>query len=219
MGLDAIEAIHVDWQSGAPVPGQSTPAEVLRGMSLAPQSITAALIGTHSPIQIFSLQRAVNEYPEEPLQAVMPGLALQELWSTVGLAEIALSGMSIMVIATALVGMTAMIFGLLEVRRREMSILRSVGAGPAAVAGLLVMECLLMALCGIALGVLLLWIGLSIARPLIDAAFGLYLPPFSITSQDAIAAGAVVFAAAIAGCLPAWRAYRTSVADGMIIRS
>ena len=130
ISMEAIEAIHVDWQNGAQVPGQSTPAEAIRQMKLTPKAVTAALVGVESPLQTFALQRAINEYPEEPVMAVLPGVALQELWAIVGVAETALLGVSAMVVVTALIGMMATIFSSLNERRREMAIFRAMGPDP-----------------------------------------------------------------------------------------
>ncbi len=90
VSLEAIEAIHVDWQGGAQILGQSTPVEKIRQMTLTPKAVTAALIGVESPLRTFALQRAINTYREEPLLAILPGVALQELWGIVGVAERAL---------------------------------------------------------------------------------------------------------------------------------
>ena len=79
VSLEAIEAIHVDWSTGAKIPGQITPVEEIRQMDLSPKNITAALIGVNSKLQIFQLQRWINEYPEESLSSILPGVALQEL--------------------------------------------------------------------------------------------------------------------------------------------
>ena len=70
----------------------------------------------------------------------MPGAALQELWSLVGTAETALAAVSAMVVVTALLGMVTNVLATLNERRREMAILRSVGARPATILGLLVAE-------------------------------------------------------------------------------
>jgi putative ABC transport system permease protein len=110
ISMEAIEAIHVDWQGGAQVPGQSTPVNVIRGMNLTPRAVTAALVGVESPLQTFAMQRAINEYSEEPLLAILPGVAMQELWGIVGIAETALLAVSSMVVVTALIGMMATIF-------------------------------------------------------------------------------------------------------------
>lgn len=217
VGLEAIEAIHVDWRGGAQIPGRSTPADVLRGMDLTPRAVTAAMVGVTDRMQVFSLQRAINEYPEEPLLAVLPGVALQELWGLVGVAETALVAVSGMVVATALLGMAAMIFSGLNERRREMAILRSVGARPATVVGLLMLEAVLMAAAGAVLGIVLLYAALLVARPYVDAAFGLYLPVEAPSVREGLVVGAVVAAAALTSLLPALRAYRLSLADGMTV--
>ena len=124
VSMEAIEAIHVDWRSGTKIQGQTTPVETIRQMDLTPKAVTAALIGTTSPLRVFRLQRAINEYRQEPLLAILPGVALQELWQIVGIAETALIGVSAMVVVTALIGMMATLFSSLNERRREMAIFR-----------------------------------------------------------------------------------------------
>ena len=170
MSLEAIEAIHVDWQSGARIPGQSVSAEEVRKMDLKPKAITAALIGLKSKLATFRLQRAINEYREEPLSAILPGAALQELWGLVGTAETALKAVSAMVVATALLGMVTMILTTLNERRREMAILRSVGARPRTILGLLMAEAGVLTVAGIALGVILLYAALLVLQPYVDTA-------------------------------------------------
>ncbi len=217
--MEAIEAIHVDWQNGAQIPGQSTPVDVIRQMELTPKAVTAALIGVESPLQTFALQRQINEYPEEPLLAILPGVALQELWAIVGVAETALLGVSAMVVVTALIGMMATIFSSLNERRREMAIFRAMGARPSTIVGLLVLEAVLTAAAGAILGVLLLYCGLTIAQPMIDNAFGLWLPIEALSLRELWVLFGVVVAGAIVSLVPAVRAYRLSLADGMMVRT
>lgn len=219
VSMEAIEAIHVDWRSGAQIPGQVTPVDVIRQMELTPQAITAALVGVESPLQTFALQRAINEYRQEPLLAVLPGVALQELWGIVGIAETALLTVSAMVVVTALIGMMATIFSSLNERRREMAIFRAMGARPATILGLLVLEAMLMAALGALLGLALLYAGLSIAQPMIDSAFGLWLPVTAPSLQELWVILAVVGAGAIVSLVPALRAYRMSLADGMMVKT
>ncbi|WP_271879385.1 ABC transporter permease [Phaeobacter italicus] len=219
VSLEAIEAIHVDWRSGAKIPGQTTSAEVLRGMDLQPKAVTAVLLGVDSPLRTFALQRAINDYPHEPLLAILPGVALQELWGIVGIAETALLAVSAMVVVTALIGMMATIFSSLNERRREMAIFRAMGARPAVILALLVLEAVLMAACGAGVGLGLLYAGLSVAQPMVDSAFGLWLPIEAPTLRELWVMGAVVCAGAIVSTLPAIRAYRLSLADGMMVRT
>ncbi|MEO1550241.1 MAG: ABC transporter permease [Pseudomonadota bacterium] len=219
VSLAAIEAIHVDWRQGAKIPGQSTPAETLRQMDLSPQAVTAALIGTKSRLQVFGLQRAINQYPEEPLLAILPGVALGELWQIVGVAETALVGVSTMVVVTALIGMMATIFSSLAARRREMAIYRAMGARPATIFALLVVEAVVIAALGALLGLGLTYGGLFALQPWLDSTYGLFLPITAPGLRELAVLGAVVLAGAIVSLAPAFRAYALSLADGMIVRS
>lgn len=219
VSLRAIEAIHVDWQSGAQQTGASTPVEEIRKMDLEPKAITAALVGVSSPLRTFSLQRAINTYDEEPLLAILPGVALQELWGIVGIAETALLAVSAMVVVTALIGMMATIFSSLNERRREMAIFRAMGARPATILGLLVLEAMLMASIGAALGLAFLYAGLIVAQPIVDAAFGLWLPIEAPTLREVWVLITVIAASAIVSIIPALRAYQLSLADGMTVKT
>ncbi len=219
VSLEAIEAIHVDWQSGARVPGQEASADAVRKMDLTPKAITAALIGLKSRRATFKVQRAINDYSQEPLTAIIPGAALQELWGLVGTAETALGAVSAMVVVTALLGMVTMILTTLNERRREMAILRSVGARPRTVLGLLVAEAGLITAAGVVLGTALTYVGLIVAQPLIDRGWGLHIPISSPSEREWMMLGAILAGGLVAGLLPALRAYRMSLADGMTVRT
>ncbi len=219
VSMEAIEAIHVDWRSGAKVPGQSTPADVIREMELTPKAVTAALVGVASPLQTFTLQRAINEYSQEPLLAILPGVALQELWGIVGIAETALLAVSAMVVVTALIGMMATIFSSLNERRREMAIFRAMGARPITILSMLVLEAMVMAAVGALLGLAFLYLGLIIAQPILDSTFGLWLPIDAPSLREMWVIIGVIAAGAIVSMVPALRAYKMSVADGMMVKT
>ena len=217
VSLEAIEAIHIDWQGGGR--SQTTvSADEVRGMELQPKAITAALIGVDSRLQVFGLQRWVNEYREEPLLAILPGVALGELWGITGVAETALTAVSAMVVVTALLGMAAMIFSGLNERRREMAILRVVGARPWMIMALLTLEAALMCVAAVLFGIAMLYAGLYLARPYIDAAYGLYLEIGAPSGHEMTILGLVILAGILVSFAPAWRAYRLSLADGMQVR-
>lgn len=219
VGLAGIEAIHLDWQDGAPPqPGEETSAETARQQDLTPQTITAFMLGLKSKLGIFSVQREINAYRGEPLSAILPGAALQQLWSLLGLADKTLRVISVFVVIVGLLGMLTAILTGLDERRREMAILRSVGARPWHVFALLQLESLLLALTGAGLGMFALYLGQWLVTPLLAAHLGLWLPwhwpsAYEFTVLGLIAAGSVLL-----GALPAWRAYRNALADGLTIR-
>ena len=150
---------------------------------------------------------------------MLPGVALQELWGIVGIAETALLAVSAMVIVTALIGMMATIFSSLNERRREMAIFRAMGARPTTILGMLVLEAMLMAAVGALLGLGLLYIGLMIMQPILDSAFGLWLPIEAPSLREVWVLLGVIGASAIVSLVPALRAYRLSVADGMMVKT
>ncbi len=218
VSLNAIEAIHIGWESGAPQAGKQVSAEDARKMELHPEAITAFLVGVKNKIGIFQLQRAVNEYREEPLLAVLPGVALQELWSLIGVAEKALVAVSICVVLIGLVGMLTAILTSLNERRREIAILRSCGARPGHVFTLFIGEAVVVTVTGIALGIGLLYLVLLATQPIIESKFGLYVGISGLTPYDLTLLGIVFVAGALIGAVPAILAYRRSLADGLTLR-
>lgn len=216
--LEGIEAIHIDWESGVPIPSQQVSAEETLSLDLSPEVITAFLLGVKSKTGIFQLQRAINEYNREPLLAVLPGVALQELWNLMGVAERALLIISAFVVLSGLIGMLSSILSSLNERRREMAILRSVGARPWQIFTLLTSEAAFFTLIGCVLGVTLLYISLFIAQPFIEQEFGLFLSITPLSQYDLTLLGFVMFTGIFMGLFPAYRAYRNSLADGMTVK-
>ncbi|WP_281984819.1 ABC transporter permease [Azonexus hydrophilus] len=218
VGLAAIEAIHLDWIGGAPVPGFNIGAEVVQKFDLTPKSITAFLVGLHQRAEVFRIQRRINQFADEPLLAVMPGVALDQLWQTVGVVERALQAVSWLVLAVGLAGLMATMLAGLDQRRREMAILRAIGAGRRHILGLLLLESGLVSLLGCLLGLAAVSLFAAVGGDLL-AAFGLAALPLAVSVGEMKLLGAVLLCGLAVGVLPAWRAYRLSLADGLIPRS
>ena len=219
ISLAGMEALHIDWQNGMPARGAAQiSADQARAMDLQPKQITAFMLGLNSKIATFNLQREINEFRGEPLLAILPGVALQELWSLMGTAEKALFVVSLFVVLTGLIGMLTAILTSLNERRREMAILRSVGARPWHIASLLVLEAFALALAGVAFGVALLYLGIAGSQGFVQANYGLYLALNAPSSYEWKLLGGILAAAVAMGSVPAWRAYRQSLADGLSIR-
>ena len=215
VSLQAIEAIHLDWQGGAPMPGMAIPAEYVSKFDLTPKEITAALIGLKSRSGVFQMQRYVNNYKDEPLLAVLPGVALDELWSIVSVFEKTLLAVSALVVAVGFSGLlTAVLAGLGE-RRRELAILRSVGAGPQLVFMLLALEGILVVTLGALLGALSV-MGISLfAGPLLQARLGVSLTSAVLSEDVWLLLLVVIGSGALVSLIPGYRAYRLSLADGL----
>jgi len=218
VSLQAIEAIHIDWKSGAPIPGLSVSAERARSMKLTPKAITASLVGLKSKIATFKVQRYINDYAEEPLLAILPGVALSQLWNLIGIAENALLIVSVFVVVVGLFGMLTALLTSLNERRREMAILRSVGARPGHVFALIMGEAGVLTFLGVLSGLAFLYLLLIIGQPIINTQFGILLEISVLSQYEWMLLGAVLGAGFLVGSVPAYRAYRLSLSDGLSIR-
>ena len=215
VSLKALEAIHLDWVAGTPMPGGQIPADQARKFNLEPEEVTAALVGLKSRAAVFNVQRFVNFYEEEALIGVMPGVALGELWSVLGLGENALLAVSALVALVSVVSLMAVVLAGLNERRRELAVLRAVGAAPRHVLGLLTLEGVWVTCAGVALGVLLAHAGMALATPWLQQSLGIRLQLAAPLPSQLALAGAVLLAGLLASLGPAWRAYRLSLADGL----
>ena len=222
VSLAAIEAIHLGWETGAPVAGRAPDLAQRRALAarggLTPKAITAVLVGLKSRIATFAVQRAINEYPEEPLLAVLPGVALGDLWAVIGVGEQALLVVSACVVVVGLFGMLTALLTSLNERRRELAILRSVGARPAQVLALIMGEALFLTLLGILFGMALLYGLLAVAGPLIADRLGLVIGSGPVTGTEGLLLAMVLAAGVLVGLIAGYRAYRLSLADGLAIR-
>lgn len=219
VSLQAIEAIHLDWAGGAPLPGLSIPAEQARKFDLNPKQVTAVLVGLKSRVAVFAVQRWVADYEGEPLLAVLPGVALDELWQAVGIGERALLGMSALVALVSLAGLVAVVLAGLNERRRELAVLRAVGAAPRHVLWLLAAEGALVTTVGALAGAAAAALGVALAGPWVQQAFGITLRLSAPTATQWGLLAAVLAAGMLASLVPGWRAYRLSLADGLSPRS
>lgn len=218
IGLDAMEALHLDWQGGAHLPGMSIPAEYVKKFDLTPKTVTAVILGLKSRAAVFSVKRHVDNQRAEPLMAVLPGVALSQLWQVVGMGEKALLAVSALVVVVGLAGLVAVVLAGLNERRRELAVLRSVGAHPRDILALLTLEGLGLTLAGAGLGLTLLTVASLGLGPLIEARFGLSIAATVPTVEELYLLAGAIGVGLTASLLPGWRAYRLSLADGLTPR-
>lgn len=181
-------------------------------------SVSAVLVGLTAKPLALRLQREFNTYEGEPITALMPGLTLQQLWKSLNFFEKTLNGISMLVVLIGLIGMLTILLASLRERRREMAVLRAVGAGPGTIFGLLVLEALTVTVVATGLGLALLYalqLGLmGYIHSETGILFSLHLP----TAAEWYRMALVVVAGFILSLLPAWRAYRQSLSDGLTVK-
>jgi len=219
VSLDGITAIHIDWKGGTRVPGMVIDVDAVRKMDLTPRSITAFMVGLNSRLSAFRALREINNFRGEPLLAILPGVALHELWELMGTAESALGAVSILVVIGGLFGMLTMLLANLNERRREMAILRATGARPLHIGAMFLTEAILIAGVACVLGLFMVYMGMAILQPVIEAHLGLFIPIALPISREWFILSLVMGAAAVTGLVPALMAYRRSLADGMTVKN
>ncbi|MEM7111203.1 MAG: ABC transporter permease [Chloroflexota bacterium] len=217
VSLEGIEAIHVDWQGGARSPLQLS-AEQARRMDLQPKTITAFMIGLDNRLSTFRLQRQINEYDEEPLLAILPGATLAELWQTISAFEQVLLIISGFVLIAGLLGMLTTLLSTLNERRREMAVLRAVGAHPYHIILLFMLETFFIVLAGCLVGATVLYLVLFLIQPLLVQWYGINIAITLPDVQQWLLFTAVLLLSLFVSLIPGVIAYRRSLQDGLAIK-
>ncbi|MCW8128041.1 ABC transporter permease [Microbulbifer halophilus] len=195
ISLEGMEAIH----SNGPANDE-----------LIPESITAFMLGLDSPVTTFQLQRQIDEYRDEPLLAILPGVALSQLWQMLSTVENVLLLISAMVVLTSLLGLCIMLLTSMRERRREMALLRTIGAGPTQLFLLVQLEALLVVLLGMTVAFATLLGGLRLVEPVLAERYGIYLAESLVTGRTPVLLAGILAATLLVATIPALGAYLQS---------
>lgn len=230
--LEGIEAMHADESSGVVplvtpgaeppgvTPATPTVAASVRAAGVPDDfALTSFFVGTKNRFEALMVQREMNTDLVEPLTAVIPGVALGELWVTIGGAEAGLKVVSLFAVAIGLTGMLVALYSSLEARRREMAIFRAIGAGPKMIVSLLVLESAVLSVLGCAVGVAGVYAGLLLGQRPIEQRFGLHLAITPLGATEWMYVVIIVVSGVLIGFVPAYKAYRTSLVDGLSPRA
>ena len=217
VSLAGIEAIHVDWIDGSRS-GVQLDAEQALQFDLTPTSITAFMVGLKNRAQTFTIQREINDYRAEPVSAVLPGATLSQFWRTISPVEQVLFVISGFVLLAGLLGMLTTILSTLNERRREIAVLRAVGARGRHVVMLIVLETLLIVTAGCALGIGMLYGLIAVTRPVVARRYGVDLAATWLDSTQLSILGGVIGAALVVALIPGFIAYRRSIHDGLALK-
>ena len=210
VSLQGIEAIHVGWQQGTKMPGSSVAVDQLRNLELQPNTITAFMLGLTSKMATFRVQRDINNYRQEPLSAILPGVALSELWQMMGLLENTLRLISVLILVSALLGLSSMMLMSIRERQHEIHLLRVIGASPGFLFLLVELEAILMSIFSLALGSVGLFICLLLAEDFLVSEFGLNIDVNILSGDSLLFMLAVIGATATAAAVPSFMAYRNA---------
>lgn len=215
VSLQGIEAIHLGWQNGVQVSAFSPDADDPRLTELQPTQITAILLGLESPMAVFGLQRAINNYPSEPLTAILPAVALGELWQIIGTLENLLQVISILVLTASLLGLSTMLLSSLRERRRELALYRAIGAHPSFIIWLIELEGLAMVAMATLLGYLVVVLGFSLTQDWLSESYALVIDAWPSSTGTWLYIAGAILATALLILIPAFIAYRRSLGHAL----
>ncbi|MBK6957965.1 MAG: ABC transporter permease [Nitrosomonas sp.] len=219
ISLQGMEAIHLDWRDGVKIPGKKVSDSDIDALDLTPKSITAFMIGLQSKMAIFSVQRHINQYPKEPLLAILPGITLTELWQMMNSMENTLRLISILVLFSSLLGLSTMLLSSIRERQREIAVMRAIGASPLFVFLIIQIEALMITLVGIIVAIVVLAIGILLIQSTLAENYGIFINHFSINNQTLGIVGIIILSTFILGLIPSLSAYRMSLHHGLVERS
>lgn len=208
VSLQGIEAIHIDWQQGVKTHNSTLTQKELEQADLQPKSITAFMLGLKSKMTTFQVQRRINNYAMEPLLAILPGVALSELWQMMSILENTLLLVSALVFIAACLGVNAMLLASIRERSREIQLLRVIGAPPYILFLLIELEALLITLFSCAMGIGLLALCLAYLQDYLVSHFGLHIQLNLFTENSLYLIAAVISASIIVAVIPSFSGYR-----------
>lgn len=212
LDLKGYELLHLGWKSGKKVFSlEDIDLSSLPPDALNPKTVTAAFVGLKSKLTIFNFSKNIREYPEEAISAVIPGIALSELWSIVGLVDKGFQFLSWIIIAISLIAMVTLIIASLDNRKHEMTIYRANGASPKFLAAMVIYESLVIGLVAIIGAIILVTAVTYFATNQLNLALGIS-PSFKWISLNEIKVfGIILLSGVLSGLIPAVMVFRKNL--------
>ena len=181
---------------------------------LTPTSITSCLIGLKSKFSLFTVQNRILKLKSEPLIAVIPGVALSKLWNNIRFIDSSFFIITLLVTVIAFLGLLLSLFLLLNQRKKELSILRSLGAHPVQISLLLITESLIITVSGTLLGLISLLINGILLGPILEEKTGLILSLSTISTHEITLSLAIILFGGITSLIPGYMIYKRSLSKG-----
>lgn len=149
-------------------------------------------------------------------QAANPVSVMSRLMTNlVGNIQLAFLYMTGLIIAVSGIGIFVSIYNSMSDRKREIAIMRALGARRQTVFSIILLESLLLCLLGGLAGILLGHGLVFAAAPIIESRSGLLLDPFALNPLEFVVIPILVVMATLIGFLPGITAYRTDVAEAL----
>jgi putative ABC transport system permease protein len=215
--LQGMEAIHFGWETGVPS-GEAINPDRFKKENIEVTQLTSFMVKLKSRIAVLRMRRNIDAYEKEPIMAIIPALSLQEMWETIGYVEQILFLVSLCVLLVGVMSILISLYTSINERRREMAILRSLGASARHIFFLLLYESSFLVLMGCILGVVSMYGLLYFVSPWLESNFSVYMPIEALSKTEWMYLGGIYVVGTLAGLIPAIKAYLNSLQDGLTIK-
>ena len=205
--LSSVWSIHEHHEEGAE---HEAGAEGEEHKDEAPREITSMLVKFRNPMGMM-LARGINT--DSKLQAALPNIEINRLFSLLGVGVETLRGLAIVIMLISGISVFVSLYNSLKERRYEMALMLSMGATRAQLFGMLLLEGLVLALVGFGLGVLLSRVGLWLFSSAVSTEYHYDLAEFRILPEEWALLGVAVLIGLLAAALPALGVYRMNISQ------
>ncbi len=175
-----------------------------------PTQISAMMLKAESPFAILTLQRDLNRYQAEAISAILPQVALAELWQVIGSVEALLQVIALLVLCSSLIGLVTMLLASMHERRSEISVLRALGASPLFIASLIQAEALLISILALIGGYLVVTLSIFAAGNWLLLEYGVFVSPHIYSTDIMFYAVLVLGLTLVVAMIPTLLAYRSA---------
>lgn len=203
--------LHGEGEEYHPKPGEPIPEEA--------REVSAVMLKLRTPMAGFRLDQAINRQGTEATFAWPIGKSLSELFEKLGWMDRVLALVAWLVMGVAAASILAALYNAMNERRRDFAILRALGAKRRVVFSAIVLESTAIAALGAAGGVGLSFGLMAGAARIVRTQTGVVLDVFAFHPALALAPAAMIALGALAGIVPAVKAYRTPVAENLVPQS
>lgn len=178
------------------------------------KEVSYIFVRTKNGAQSIFLTNKLNE--GKIAQAVNPIPVMSRLMrDLVGNVQLVLLVLTALIVIVAAIGIFVSIYNSMSDRRREIAIMRALGAHRGTVFGIILSESLLLCVGGGIAGLLLGHSLVLIAAPIVEARAGLILDPWKFEPLELVIFPVLMLLGAAVGVLPGLTAYRTDVAQSL----